>query len=168
VLRFGSLRTRIVVLTTVPLIAILVTILLSAMRTADTTVRRRVNESLTEAGSVFVQMVTSRRNELVSMSQVTVRDPRFFAPFSIPHEERGAEFVPTLEGIAGDFLRITDADFMEIFGADGRFITRVTRGGSSNRLSRGAIAAADTGAVPGAAGLDAAMRGSAIADLLSF
>ena len=89
-LRFGSLRTRIVVLTTVPLIAILVTILLSAMRTADNTVRRRVNESLTEAGSVFVQMVTSRRNELVSMSQVTVRDPRFFAPFSIPREERGA------------------------------------------------------------------------------
>lgn len=164
-LRFGSLRTRIVVLTTVPLIAILVTILLSAMRTADTTVRHRVNESLTEAGSVFVQMVTSRRNELVSMSQVTVRDPRFFAPFSIPREERGAEFVPTLEGIAGDFLRITDADFMEIFDADGRFVTRVTRGGSSHQLARGA-AGAD--AVPGAAGLDAAMRGSAIADFYPY
>jgi signal transduction histidine kinase len=168
VLRFGSLRTRIVVLTTVPLIAILVTILVSAMRTADTTVRRRVNESLTEAGSVFVQMVTSRRNELVSMSQVTVRDPRFFAPFSIPREERGAEFVPTLEGIAGDFLRITDADFMEIYDADGRFITRVTRGGSSNRLARTGGTGSHAGVVPGAAGLDAAMRGSAVADFYQY
>jgi signal transduction histidine kinase len=166
-LRFGSLRVRIVVLTTLPLIAILVTILLSAMRTANDTVRRRVNESLTEAGSVFVQLVTSRRNELVSMSQVTVRDPRFFAPFSIPREERGAEFVPTLEGIANDFLRITDADFMEIFDAEGRFITRMTRGGSSNRLGQAAVtseAPSGDNDRPGGAGLDMAMRGSVVAD----
>ncbi len=164
-LRFGSLRTRIVVLTTVPLIAILVTILLSAMNTANDTVRRRVNESLTEAGSVFVQMVTSRRNELVSMAQVTVRDPRFFAPFSIPREERGAEFVPTLEGIANDFLRITDADFMEMFDADGRFITRVTRGGGDDRLARGTQR---PNGREGAAGLDLAMRGSAVADFYEY
>lgn len=166
-LRFGSLRTRVVVLTTVPLIAILMTILLSAMRTAHHTVRRRVNQSLTEAGSVFVQMVTSRRNELVSMSQVTVRDPRFFAPFSIPEEDRGAEFVPTLEGIASDFLRITDADFMEIFDADGHFISRITHGGSSDRLSRGG-ATGPAGARPGGAGIETAMRGSAVADFYEY
>ncbi|HXV14489.1 MAG TPA: HAMP domain-containing sensor histidine kinase, partial [Candidatus Krumholzibacteria bacterium] len=166
-LRFGSLRARIVVLTTAPLIMILVAVLLSTMQTANDTVRRRVNESLAEAGSVFVQMVTSRRNELVSMAQVTVRDPRFFAPFSIPREERGAEFVPTLEGIAADFLRITDADFMEMFDADGRFITRVSRGGSDDRLARGATSPA-YGSSPGAAGLDLAMRGSAIADFYEY
>src|SRR6187401_73121 len=163
-LRFGSLRTRIVVLTTVPLIAILVTILLSAMRTSNDTVRRRVNESLSEAGSVFVQMVTSRRNELVSMAQVTVRDPRFFAPFSIPREERGAEFVPTLEGIASDFLRITDADFMELFDADGRFVTRVTRG---ERLALGGSRASEP-ARTGTAAIDLAMRGSAVADFYDY
>ncbi len=166
-LRFGSLRTRIVVLTTVPLIAILVTILLSAMHTANDTVRHRVNESLTEAGSVFVQMVTSRRNELVSMAQVTVRDPRFFAPFSIPREERGAEFVPTLEGIADDFLRITDADFMEMFDADGHFITRVTRGGSQDRLAHVATGVRDD-TRNGLAGIDLAMRGSTVADFYEF
>ncbi len=166
-LRFGSLRTRIVVLTTVPLIAILVTILLSAMRTSNHTVRRRVNDSLSEAGSVFVQMVTSRRNELVSMAQVTVRDPRFFAPFSIPREERGDEFVPTLEGIASDFLRITDADFMELFDADGRFVTRVARGGGDDRLARGGSRAGES-ARAGAAGIDLAMRGSAVADFYEY
>lgn len=163
-LRFGSLRTRIVVLTTVPLIAILVTILLSAMRTSNDTVRRRVNESLSEAGSVFVQMVTSRRNELVSMAQVTVRDPRFFAPFSIPRDERGAEFVPTLEGISGDFLRITDADFMELFDADGRFITRVERG---ERFATGGSRVSEP-ARAGAAAIALAMRGSAVADFYEY
>ncbi|HEU4930017.1 MAG TPA: HAMP domain-containing protein, partial [Candidatus Krumholzibacteria bacterium] len=163
-LRFGSLRIRIVVLTTVPLIAILVTILFSAMRTSNHTVRRRVNDSLSEAGSVFVQMVTSRRNELVSMAQVTVRDPRFFAPFSIPRDERGAEFVPTLEGIASDFLRITDADFMELFDADGRFVTRVERG---ERLATGGSRASEP-ARAGAAGVDLAMRGSAVADFYEY
>jgi signal transduction histidine kinase len=164
-LRFGSLRTRIVVLTTVPLIAILVTILLSTMRTANDTVRRRVNQSLTEAGSVFVQMVTSRRNELVGMAQVTVRDPRFFAPFSIPRDDRGAEFIPTLEGIAGDFLRITDAEFMEIFDANGRFITRVTRGGNG-KVPASSTQTPTTRA--GSAGLDAAMRGTAVADFYAL
>jgi signal transduction histidine kinase len=112
-------------------------------------------------------MVTSRRNELVSMAQVTVRDPRFFAPFSIPREERGDEFVPTLEGIANDFLRITDADFMEMFDADGRFVTRVTRGGSNDRLSRGRAPLREE-AKAGAAGLDLAMRGSAVADFYEY
>jgi signal transduction histidine kinase len=159
-LRFGSLRTRIVVLTTVPLIAILFAMLASTMRTADTAVRKRVHESLTESGSVFVQMVTSRRNELVSMAQVTVRDPRFFAPFSIPPSERGAEFRPTLEGLCNDFLRITDADFIQIFDANGRFIVQVDR--DNRRFSR-----TDTENDPssmGRSGIEMAMKGSAVAD----
>jgi signal transduction histidine kinase len=159
-LRFGSLRTRIIVLTTIPLIAILVTMLMSTMRTADTAVRKRVHESLTESGSVFVQLLTSRRNELVSMAQVTVRDPRFFAPFSIPPTERGAEFRPTLEGLCNDFLRITDADFIQIFDADGGFIAEVAR---DNRRTPGAPLVDDPAAM-GRTGIETAMKGSAVAD----
>jgi signal transduction histidine kinase len=158
--RFGSLRTRVVVLTTVPLVAILVTILASAIQTANTAVRKRVHESLTESGSVFVQLLTSRRNELVNMAQVTVRDPRFFAPFSIPPDERGAEFRPTLEGLGHDFLRITDADFIQIFDARGLLITAVYQDGKDAE-------AASTNASPGAdgaAGIKTAMRGAPLAD----
>src|SRR5512132_4446972 len=133
--RFGRIRTRIIVLTTIPLIAILVTILVSAIHAANGAVRDRVQQSLSESGSVFVQMLTSRRNELVSMAQVTVRDPRFFAPFSIPAEERGAEFIPTVGGVASDFLRITDADFIEIYDPDGKFITCVTRSGDDGWMN---------------------------------
>lgn len=161
-LRFGSLRTRIIVLTTVPLIAILVTILFSAIHAANHAVRERVQQSLAESGSVFVQMLTSRRNELVSMAQVTVRDPRFFAPFSIPREERGAEFVPTVGGVASDFLRITDADFIEIFGADGKFITCVTRSGDDGWMN--SPAQAPIHEKTGHAGIEMAMKGSAVAD----
>jgi len=160
--RFGNLRTRIVILTTVPLIAILVTILFSAIHSANHAVRERVQQSLAESGSVFVQMLTSRRNELVSMSQVTVRDPRFFAPFSIPREERGAEFAPTVGGVAADFLRITDADFIEIFDPNGKFITCVTRSGDDGWMN-----APDKSSMhekTGHAGIEMAMKGSAVAD----
>lgn len=160
--RFGSLRTRIIVLTTIPLIAILVTILASAMQTANHAVRNRVHESLSESGSVFVQMLTSRRNELVSMAQVTVRDPRFFAPFSIPKEERGDEFGPTLDGLAHDFLRITDADFIEIYDPDGHLLTRVTRSGLDEPVVTGA--GADDPGDAGHSSIQAALRGSAVAD----
>lgn len=160
--RFGSLRARIIVLTTVPLIAILVTILFSAIHAANHAVRERVQQSLAESGSVFVQMLTSRRNELVSMAQVTVRDPRFFAPFSIPPEERGAEFIPTVGGVASDFLRITDADFIEIFDPNGKFITCVTRSGNDGWMnSPEQVRMRDTN---GHAGIEMAMKGSAVAD----
>jgi len=161
-LRFGSLRARIIVLTTVPLIGIMVGILLSASRSANDTVRVRVQESLTESGSVFVQMLTSRRNELVSMVQVTVRDPRFFAPFSIPEEERGAEFAPTVEGLAGDFLRITDADFMEVMNPDGTLIARVSR--TSNGIEPLVLRSARQADKAGSSGIQMAMKGSAVAD----
>ncbi|HET6463311.1 MAG TPA: HAMP domain-containing sensor histidine kinase [Candidatus Krumholzibacteria bacterium] len=160
--RFGNLRTRIIALTTVPLIAILVTILFSAIHAANHAVRERVQQSLAESGSVFVQMLTSRRNELVSMAQVTVRDPRFFAPFSIPREERGAEFIPTVGGVASDFLRITDADFIEIFDANGRLITCVTRSADDGWMN--APARTNAQEKNGHAGIEMAMKGSAVAD----
>jgi len=162
-LRFGSLRVRIIVLTTIPLIAILVTILLSAFRTANHAVRGRVQESLAESGSVFVQMLTSRRNELVSMAQVTVRDPRFFAPFSIPAAERGTEFRPTVEGVAADFVRITDADFMEIFDPNGGLIATVSRD-AGGAWSPGATGGPGAQGTTGRSGIEMAMKGSAVAD----
>jgi signal transduction histidine kinase len=94
------------------------------------------------------------------MAQVTVRDPRFFAPFSIPPDERGAEFRPTLEGLGHDFLRITDADFIQIFDARGLLITAVYQDGNDAE-------AASTNASPGAdgaAGIKTAMRGAPLAD----
>ncbi|HKW13780.1 MAG TPA: HAMP domain-containing sensor histidine kinase [Candidatus Krumholzibacteria bacterium] len=160
--RFGNLRTRIVILTTVPLIAILVTILFSAIHSANHAVRDRVQQSLAESGSVFVQMLTSRRNELVSMAQVTVRDPRFFAPFSIPREERGAEFIPTVGGVAEDFLRITDADYIEIFDPNGKLLTCVTRSGDDGWMN--APEKASLHEKTGHAGIEMAMKGSAVAD----
>ena len=160
--RFGSIRTRIIVLTTIPLIAILVTILASAIHAANGAVRDRVQQSLVESGSVFVQMLTSRRNELVSMAQVTVRDPRFFAPFSIPAEERGAEFIPTVRGVASDFLRITDADFIEIFDPNGKYLTSVTRWSNDAWLNSPEVQRQHEKS--GHAGIQMAMKGSAVAD----
>jgi signal transduction histidine kinase len=126
-IRFSSLKTRILVLTTIPLGVLLVGFLVLTLRTADQTVRQSVRRSLSDAGSVFVKLLETRRSELLTMASVTARDPRFFATFAIPEEERGAEFRPTLEGVALDFLRITDADFIEIFDGRGRFVAYIDK-----------------------------------------
>ncbi len=130
-LRFGSLRTRILILTTVPVLTVLVATLLTTANTAQLTVDRSVKKSLREASSVFVRLVSIKRNELASMAQVTSRDPRFFATFSIPAEDRGPEFGPTVEGIAFDFLEVTSADFLQVFGTDGKLIAHVDRFGQT-------------------------------------
>ena len=153
-LRTSSLKTRILVITAIPLSALLVGFLALTLRTADHAVRTSVSQSLSDAGSVFVELLATRRNELLTMASVTARDPRFFATLSIPEDERGAEFAPTLEGVAGDFLRITDADFIEVFDGHGRLIcheSRSTSGdGNSGRL--------------GSAGIEAALRGAPVTD----
>lgn len=125
--RFSSLRIRILVLTTVPLSLLLLLFVVLTLRTARNAVDSSVRRSLRDAGSVFVKLLATRRNELVSMARVTARDPRFFATFSIPEDERGAEFAPTLQGVARDFLRITDADFLEVMDAKGALLASVSK-----------------------------------------
>jgi hypothetical protein len=93
-LRSSSLKTRLLVLTTIPMSALLVAFLAVTLRTAGQTVRESVRRSLSDAGSVFVKLLETRRSELLTMAAVTARDPRFFATFTIPEEERGEEFRP--------------------------------------------------------------------------
>jgi len=128
--RIGSLKIRIIVLTTIPITILFVFILLGTIQTANNAVRTTIETSLTDAGSVFMQLLTTRQDELRTMARVTVRDPRFFATFSIPESERGEEFAPTLDGVSLDFLRITEADFLQIFDAHGQLISHVNRDGT--------------------------------------
>lgn len=153
-LHFGSLKTRIIVLTTVPLSLLFITTLLGINHTANNVVRANVRKSLSDAGSVFIQLISTRKHGLLTMATVTARDPRFFATFSIPRHERGPEFGPTLEGVSLDFLRITTADFLEVFDADGNLISHVD---SRGRARRGSV-------IHGIDGLQEATKGYAITD----
>ena len=153
-LRTSSLKTRILLITALPLCALLVGFLVLTLRTADNAVRASVSRSLSDAGSVFVKLLATRRNELLTMAHVTARDPRFFATLSIPEEERGPEFAPTLQGVAVDFLRITDADFIEVFDGQGRFLCYVDKNlGTRSPASE-----------LGRAGIEAALRGTPVTD----
>lgn len=132
-LRFGSLKTRIIVLTTIPLSSLFLAILFGTIHTTNRVIHDSVKRNLRAAGSVFIQLLATRQNELTTMARVTVRDPRFFAAFSIPETERGEEFAPTLEGLCRDFLRITDADFLEVFDTRGGFLAYIDRLGNTSR-----------------------------------
>jgi hypothetical protein len=85
------------------------------------------------------------------------------SPFSIPEAERGEEFRPTVEGVAADFVRITDADFMEIFDAHGALIARVSRG-NGGAWTPSAKTHPGTPEASGRSGIEMAMKGSAVAD----
>lgn len=153
-LNFSSLKTRIIILTAVPLGGLLAAILLGTIHTANSTVRAGVSKSLSDAGSVFIQLLSTRRDALMTMATVTARDPRFFATFSIPESDRGHEFGPTLEGVSRDFLRITSADFLEVFDASGKRLAHVNAGSRAH----------DASAVDGSRGLEEALRGYATTD----
>jgi hypothetical protein len=153
-LRTSSLKTRILVITAIPLSALLVGFLALTLRTADRAVHTSVSQSLSDAGSVFVKLLATRRNELLTMASVTARDPRFFATLSIPEDERGPEFAPTLQGVAMDFLRITDADFIEVYDGQGRFICYV------DKLLRSEHGGPDLGR----GGIEMALRGTPVTD----
>ncbi len=126
-MRISSLRTRILVLTAVPSAVLLVGFLVGTLLTAERVVRRNVQHSLSDAGSVFVKLLAIRKSELMTMASVTARDPRFFATFSIPEDERGPEFSPTMEGVLLEFLRITGADFIEVSDGRGNFVAYMDR-----------------------------------------
>jgi signal transduction histidine kinase len=136
-LYLSSLRARLVLLTAVTPCLLLLGFLGGTLHTANDAVNASVRRSLSDAGSVFVKLLETRKNELSMMAAVTARDPRFFATFAIPETERGPEFAPTVEGVAFDFLRITDADFIEVFDAQGRALVHVERHGS--RLAAAAV-----------------------------
>lgn len=125
-LRFASIRTRIVVLTALPTAAMLGALLLIVHRTAVPTVERTIREELMAAGAVTNELLVIRADGLARMADVIARDPRFFATFAVPEEERGEEFAATIEAVAEDFLHITDADFLEIYLQSGR-ICRLDR-----------------------------------------
>jgi signal transduction histidine kinase len=126
----------------------------ATLHTANDAVNSSVRRSLADAGSVFVKLLATRKSELLTMATVTARDPRFFATFAIPEAERGAEFAPTVEGVALDFLRITDADFMEVFDARGRQVVHVERHGGG----LGALV------IPAGAAVHLALGGTATGD----
>lgn len=143
------------VLATVPLLGMIVTLLLLGHRAAERTLTANIQESLANAALVLRESVRARQEALLAQARVTASDPRFFATFSVPPLERGPEFAPTLEGVARDFLAITDADFLEIFDARGGRIARRQRDGSPRRWS-------DVGA--GRIPLEQALAGEIAAD----
>ena len=154
-LRFGSLRARVLALATLPLLGMIVTLLLLGHRAAERTLASNVRESLANAGLVLRESTRARREALLAQARITASDPRFFATFSVPAQERGREFAPTLAGVAQDFLAITDADFLEIYDARGARLARRGRGADTATWS-------DQGR--GRTSLDVALTGSISAD----
>lgn len=130
--QFHSLRHRILGLATVPLVALLVALLWISHQTMTASVEATAAGRIADAASVATELVGSQHRALRAQARVTASDPRFFATFTVPVEERGPEFVTTMEHLGAEFLQITDADFLEVFDREGGGLLRVDRDGGTD------------------------------------
>jgi signal transduction histidine kinase len=122
-----GLRTRILLLTALPLLALAG----ATLWLVDRGVSRRSEEALAEdlrrAARVFEDMLAATAAELDLAGAVIVRDPRFFSVLALPHGPEDAGFRATVAGVAQDFHHLARPDVFEVLDDRGRLVSSVGR-----------------------------------------
>ena len=119
------LRTKILLLTAVPLLALVAASLVMVERGVAARTERALREDLTRAAKVFEDMIAARTGEWEVASAVIVRDPRFFSVLTLPHTASDPTFRATVAGVAQDFHRIAHPDVFEVADLLGRSVASV-------------------------------------------
>lgn len=119
------LRTKILLLTAVPLLALVAASLVMVERGVAGRTERALREDLTRAAKVFEDMIAARTGEWEVASAVIVRDPRFFSVLTLPHTASDPTFRATMAGVAQDFHRIAHPDVFEVADLFGQCVASV-------------------------------------------
>ncbi len=121
------LRSRILLFTTIPLVALAVSTVWVVDRTVSRQVHDNIEQDLGRATAIFEDMLAERAEQLRTTSLVIVRDPRFFSSLTLPGSHRDPVFRNTVEGVARDFNGITHADLFEVLNAKGTSLASAGR-----------------------------------------
>jgi signal transduction histidine kinase len=121
-----SLKRKIWILTLGPLVLLAGITLLAVRYQVERRDRQNMAIDLATASENLKHWVETRQRDLSTMAFVISRDPKFFAMFSVPPEERGADFTRTLRGLAVDFHRVAGRDLFDIIDGRGVVIARAT------------------------------------------
>lgn len=119
------LRAKILLLTAVPVIALVVAALVLVDRGVSGRTERALREDLTRAAQVFEDMIAARTGEWEVASAVIVRDPRFFSVLTLPHTAADPTFRATMTGVAQDFHQISQPDVFEVADLLGQSVASV-------------------------------------------
>jgi signal transduction histidine kinase len=114
-----TLRTKIQLITVVPLVALALATLWTVHRTVMQQANARVRGDLQRASAVLENLLAVRARSLEAAGGVVVRDPRFFSVLTLPGPSVDPQIRATVAGVASDFNSVTHSDLFEVYGHDG-------------------------------------------------
>ena len=123
-----SLLLKIAVLTSLPILGIMMAALLLVNHRLAGEVNRNVTADLARAAMAFEGQMEREAENLGRVGVVVARDPKFFALLTLPRGERkDADFHATLLGVARDFQRDADAPLFDVTDEHGMVLARAGR-----------------------------------------
>lgn len=134
-----SLLFKIAVLTSLPILGIMMAALLLVNHRLAGEVNRNVAADLQRAALAFENQMEREGENLERVGVVVARDPKFFALLTLPRGDRkDADFHATLLGVAQDFQRDAEAPLFDVTDENGTLLARAGRanaGGAAPDLS---------------------------------
>jgi signal transduction histidine kinase len=120
-----SLLFKIAVLTSLPILGIMMAALLLVNHRLAGEVNRNVAADLQRAALAFENQMEREGENLERVGVVVARDPKFFALLTLPRGDRkDADFHATLLGVAQDFQRDAEAPLFDVTDEHGTLLAR--------------------------------------------
>lgn len=128
-----SLFVKIAVLTSVPILGVMIATLLVVNHRLAEEVNRNVAADLARAALAFENQMEREAENLERIGVVVARDPKFFALLTLPHQDRDdADFHATLLGVARDFQRDAETPLFDVTDERGRVLARAGSPGGAD------------------------------------
>jgi len=114
-----GLHGKILLLTALPLAALVALSLWLVERGVATRTHQALRADLGRAAGVFESLLGANAHELELAGAVIVRDPKFFSVLTLPHTANDPQFRATVAGVAQDFHHLTRPDVFEVVDSRG-------------------------------------------------
>ena len=122
-----SLRTRILLITVIPIVTLVFATLAIVNRSITSQVRHGIHDDLVRASAVAQNVLEARARMLAVAGVIIARDPRFFSVLTIPGSARDPLLRNTVAGVARDFNLPGQTDLFEVMDRRGRLLASVGR-----------------------------------------
>ena len=125
-----SLRSRILLITVIPIVALVFATLAMVNRSITVQVRQGVHDDLIRASAVARNVLEGRARMLAVAGGIIARDPKFFSVLTIQGGDHDVELRNTVAGVARDFNLPGQTDLFEVMDGSGHLLASVGRGAS--------------------------------------
>src|SRR5262245_58601841 len=109
-----SLRSRILLITVVPIVTLVFTTLAVVNDSITRQVQQNIHDDLTRASAVAENVLEARSHGLAVAGDVIARDPKFFSVLTIPGSNDDPQLRSTVAGVARDFNLLVQTDLFEV------------------------------------------------------